>query len=91
MSSPPNPPRNGAPEAMAVALRYDNSGAPRVTAKGRGEVAARILETAAAHGVPIEEDAALAQALALIEIDEEIPIELYEAVAAVLRFILSAR
>lgn len=79
------------PKALAVALRYDNTGAPRVTAKGRGEVAARILETAAAHGVPIEEDAVLVQALAQIEIDEEIPIELYEAVAAVLRFILSVK
>ncbi|SDU19301.1 EscU/YscU/HrcU family type III secretion system export apparatus switch protein [Stappia sp. ES.058] len=87
MSEPPEIP----PKAMAVALRYDNSGAPRVTAKGRGEVAARILETAAAHGVPIEEDAALVQALAQIEIDEEIPIELYEAVAAVLRYILSIK
>ncbi|WP_029057483.1 EscU/YscU/HrcU family type III secretion system export apparatus switch protein [Stappia stellulata] len=79
------------PQPLAVALRYDNAGAPRVTAKGRGEVAARILETAAAHGVPIEEDAALVQALAQIEIDEEIPIELYEAVAAVLRYILSIK
>lgn len=91
MTDPSDLTRKTPPEAMAVALRYDNYGAPRVTAKGRGEVAARILETAAAHGVPIEEDAALAQALALIEIDEEIPIELYEAVAAVLRFILSLK
>jgi len=75
-------------EPLAVALRYDHAGAPRVTARGRGEAAARILEAAAAHGVPIEEDAALAAALARVEIDEEIPIELYEAVAAVLRFVL---
>ena len=81
---------NSDPDALAVALRYDNAGVPRVTAKGRGAVAARILETAAAHGVPIEEDAALVAALAQIELETEIPIELYEAVAAILRFILAA-
>lgn len=76
---------------LAVALRYDHAGAPRVTAKGRGVLAARILELAAEHGVPVEEDAALAEALSQIELDREIPVELYEAVAAVLRFILMAR
>lgn len=76
---------------LAVALQYDHAGAPRVTAKGRGVLAARILELAAEHGVPVEEDAALAEALSQIELDREIPIELYEAVAAVLRFILMAR
>nr|WP_283776625.1 EscU/YscU/HrcU family type III secretion system export apparatus switch protein [Stappia sp. WLB 29] len=76
---------------MAVALHYDHAGAPRVTAKGRGVLAARILELAAEHGVPVEEDAALAEALSQIELDREIPLELYEAVAAVLRFILMVR
>ncbi|WP_417767386.1 EscU/YscU/HrcU family type III secretion system export apparatus switch protein [Stappia sp.] len=79
------------PPAVAVALRYDNAGAPRVTARGRGAVAARILEIAAEHGVPVEEDEALAEALSQVELDREIPIELFEAVAAVLRFILAAR
>ncbi len=79
------------PPPLAVALRYDHAGAPRVTARGRGAIAARILELAAEHGVPVEEDAALAEALSQVELDREIPIELYEAVAAVLRFILSAR
>jgi flagellar biosynthesis protein len=59
-----------------------------VTAKGRGEIAARILAEAAAHGVPIEDDAALAAALADVPLDEEIPIELYEAVAVILRHVL---
>ncbi|WP_186389035.1 MULTISPECIES: EscU/YscU/HrcU family type III secretion system export apparatus switch protein [unclassified Stappia] len=76
---------------LAVALHYDHAGAPRVTARGRGAIAARILELAAEHGVPVEEDAALAEALSQIELDREIPVELYEAVAAVLRFILMAR
>lgn len=79
------------PPAVAVALRYDHAGAPRVTARGRGAIAARLLEIAAEHGVPVEEDAALAEALSQVELDRDIPIELYEAVAAVLRFILTAR
>ncbi|GGE82761.1 EscU/YscU/HrcU family type III secretion system export apparatus switch protein [Stappia taiwanensis] len=73
---------------LAVALRYDSAGTRRVTARGRGEVAAQILELAAAHGVPVEEDEALAEALSGVELDREIPAELYEAVAAILRFIL---
>jgi flagellar biosynthesis protein len=79
------------PPAVAVALRYDHAGAPRVTARGRGAVAARMLEIAAEHGVPVEEDEALAEALSQVELDREIPIELFEAVAAVLRFILAEK
>jgi flagellar biosynthesis protein len=75
-------------KAFAAALAYDHAGAPRVTARGRGEIAARILAEAAANGIPIEEDAALAAALANIPLDEEIPIELYEAVAVILRHVL---
>jgi flagellar biosynthesis protein len=73
---------------LAVALHYQKPGAPRVTAKGRGDVGQRIIESARAHGVPIEENAGLAEALAQVELEEEIPEALYRAVAEVLRFIL---
>jgi flagellar biosynthesis protein len=73
---------------LAVALHYQKPGAPRVTAKGRGDVGQRIIESARAHGVPIEENAELAEALAQVELEEEIPEALYRAVAEVLRFIL---
>jgi flagellar biosynthesis protein len=73
---------------LAVALQYDKPGAPRVTAKGRGDVGQRIIEAARAHGVPIEENAGLAEALAQVELDAEIPEALYRAVAEVLVFIL---
>ena len=77
------------PRKLAVALEYDKLGAPRVTAKGRGALAERIVETARQHDVPIEDDALLAEALARVPLDDEIPIELYRAVATVIGFILA--
>lgn len=71
---------------LAVALHYSGSGAPRVVAKGGGQVADRIVETAREHNVPLQEDAALASALARLELGREIPRELYVAVAHVLAF-----
>ena len=67
----------------AVALYYDHEHAPYVTAKGQGELAQRIIESAEEHDVPIQEDPLLAQALSHIPLEEEIPEELYKAVAAV--------
>ncbi|WP_426030246.1 EscU/YscU/HrcU family type III secretion system export apparatus switch protein [Caulobacter sp. DWP3-1-3b2] len=75
---------------IAVALQYDEPHAPRVVATGRGWVGDKIIETAREHGVPIEENSALAQALSTIELDEEIPEALYRAVAEILGFILRA-
>ena len=88
MSGPVAGPRPGG--RMAVALRYDGEGAPRVVASGQGWVGERIIETAREHGVPIEQNPALAQALSTIEIDEEVPEALYVAVAEILGFILGA-
>ena len=73
---------------LAVALHYDKTGAPRVVAKGRGSIGARIIEVARAHDIPIEENEVLAGALSNVELDEEIPAELYKAVAEVLIFVL---
>lgn len=75
-------PRNN----LAVALHYSGKGAPRVVAKGGGLVAENILRTAREHGVPLEEDAALAGALSRVELGREIPRELYLAAAQVLAF-----
>ena len=72
--------------AMAVALHYGGRGAPRVVAKGGGDVANKIVETARKHNVPLEEDAALASALARVDLNKEIPRELWIAVAHVLAF-----
>lgn len=72
--------------SIAVALHYDGETAPRVTASGRGEVAEAICRVAAAHGVPQWEDPQLAVVLSQIDLGEEIPIELYRAVAEVIAF-----
>ncbi len=68
---------------LAVALHYDKTGAPRVIAKG-----AKIIAVARAHEIPIEENEVLAGALSNVEIGDEIPQELYKAVAEVLIFVL---
>jgi flagellar biosynthesis protein len=73
---------------LAVALHYDKSGAPRVVAKGRGTIGEKIIEVARAHDIPIEENEMLAGALSNVELGDEIPAELYKAVAEVLIFVL---
>jgi flagellar biosynthesis protein len=73
---------------LAVALHYDKGGAPRVVAKGRGAIGAKIIEVARANDIPIEENEVLAGALSNVELGDEIPAELYKAVAEVLIFVL---
>lgn len=68
----------------AAALRYEGEGAPRVVATGAGEIAERIVQRAIEAGVPVRDDAALAEALARVEVNQEIPAELYQAVAQAL-------
>jgi flagellar biosynthesis protein len=73
---------------LAVALHYDRTGAPRVVAKGRGSIGDKIIEVAKANNIPIEENEVLAGALSNVELGDEIPAELYKAVAEVLIFVL---
>jgi flagellar biosynthesis protein len=73
---------------LAVALHYDRTGAPRVIAKGKGTIGEKIIEVAKAHDIPIEENEMLAGALSNVELGDEIPAELYKAVAEVLIFVL---
>ncbi|MDX6544619.1 MAG: flagellar biosynthesis protein [Gaiellales bacterium] len=72
------------PTKRATALRYEGRDAPKVVATGKGLVAEKILEAARAAGVPLREDPVLVQALATLELDQEIPPELYRAVAEAL-------
>jgi flagellar biosynthesis protein len=71
---------------LAIALRYDPEGGdpPRVTAKGRGAIAAQIVAVARDHGVALRRDRSLAQLLASVEIDSPIPLAAFVAVAEIL-------
>jgi flagellar biosynthesis protein len=71
---------------IAVALQYDGNNAPRVTAKGEGFTAQQILEIAEQHGIPLQAEPELAGVLATIPLGEEIPEQLYIAVAEVIAF-----
>jgi flagellar biosynthesis protein len=72
------------PERRVAALRYEGTGAPKVVASGRGYIADRILEAAKEAGVPIRSDAALAEALATLELGSDVPEQLWKAVAETL-------
>jgi len=81
------------PTHVAIALTYDPlHGAPRVVARGAGAIAARIRAKAAEEGVPTVQDIPLARALyRSCEVGQEIPRELFAAVAQVLAFVISRR
>ena len=81
------------PTHVAVALKYEpGKSAPRVVAKGAGNIAARIREEAETKGVPMVRDIPLARALhSACEIGQEIPVELYNAVARVLAFVMALK
>ena len=78
------------PTHVAVALKYDpEKGAPRVVAKGADLIAAKLREKAAEARVPMVQDIPLARALhASCEIDQEVPAQLFTAVARVLAFVM---
>ena len=82
-------PTNIVPQRKAVALKYEAERdlAPRVIAKGRGHVAEHILETAQKNSVPVYQDKTLVNMLMALEIDREIPPELYKAIAEVMAYV----
>ncbi|MDD9270267.1 EscU/YscU/HrcU family type III secretion system export apparatus switch protein [Paenibacillus sp. GCM10023248] len=77
------------PIKKAVALRYspETQKAPTLIAKGKGQVAEAILQKAIDNGIPIQEDSSLVEVLSKLDLDQEIPPELYQLVAEVLSFI----
>lgn len=79
------------PMKQAVALTYDKQkqDAPKVSAKGKGRVAEKIIEIARQHDVPVKDDPDLMTVLSTLDIDEEIPPEIYVAVAELLAFVYS--
>lgn len=73
----------------AAALKYDQTQnmAPRVVARGKGLIAEQIVQVARQNNVPLHEDPNLVNVLEAMELESEIPAELYRAVAEVLVFI----
>jgi len=76
----------------AVALKYEEDGkqAPKVVAKGKGEIAKKIVQKADEFDIPIFKNEALANSLLNLDLDEQIPPNLYKAVAEVFVWLMSA-
>ncbi|CAA0087022.1 Flagellar biosynthetic protein FlhB [Zhongshania aliphaticivorans] len=77
---------NKSPGEIAVSLHYDGHKAPVVSAKGEGETARQILEIGTEYDIPIYQNSELLQLLTRVELDNEIPRELYIAVAEIIAF-----
>jgi flagellar biosynthesis protein len=73
---------------LAVALKYEKPNAPQVTAVGRSALARQIVEVAEANKLPVRQNEGIAKSLSQVELDDQIPENLYRAVAEVLSFIL---
>lgn len=82
-------PATSSADTVAIALQYDfGDAAPVVTAKGRGHVAEKIIETAREHDIAVEHNPVLVEALSRVDLDTAIPVPLYKAVAEVIGFLL---
>ena len=77
------------PKAAALKYTHGKDSAPKLTAKGRGDVAQKIIESAETHSIPIQEDKELVEFLSMLDLYQEIPPELYRAVAEIIAFIYS--
>ncbi len=74
------------PEPIAVALEYDGYTTPSVSASGIGPIAEKIIELAMENGIPLQKDNELVEILAQLDTGDEIPENLYIAVAEVISF-----
>ena len=78
--------KDSSPPPRAVALRYDGKRAPTVIAKGAGDIARQILAIAEDHDIPLHEDSKLVALLSRLDLGEEIPENLYRAIAQIIAF-----
>lgn len=72
---------------MALGYNRQKDNAPRVLATGSGEVAKNIINLAKSHDIPIKEDADLVEVLSKVDLNEEVPPNLYKAVAEIFNFL----
>jgi len=75
------------PKAVALRYKQEKENAPKVTAKGEGKTAQKIIALAKEHNIPIKQDENLIEMLSKIELDKEVPQEMYKAVAEVFSFV----
>ena len=81
------PPRSVPKRAVAMRYSQETDAAPRIVAKGKGSIADKIIETAKSNGVPIQEDPSLVEVLSQLELNEQIPPELYQVIAEILSLV----
>lgn len=94
-AGPPTRSKPAAPAKTSVAVAIEHRPAgpkslPKVVASGRGTLAEKIVEIAFAEGVRVREDADLAEMLAAVDLESEIPVEAFLAVAEILRYVYAA-
>lgn len=73
--------------AVALGYNQDKDNAPIVLAKGQGDIAKKIIEIAQKEGIEIKQDADLLQILKAVDINQEIPVEAFAAVAEIISYI----
>ncbi|EST52599.1 FhlB domain-containing protein [Brevibacillus panacihumi W25] len=83
--TPPN--QNKRKQAVALKYQAGTMEAPKVVAKGSGYVAENILKVAQDHQIPVQEDPSLVEVLGKLDLNQQIPPELYQVVAEVLAFV----
>ncbi len=76
----------GTTNRIAVALEYDGETAPKVTAKGMNDIADKIIDVATQHGIPLQQNDGLIKVLSEMNLGDEIPENLYRAIAEVITF-----
>lgn len=83
--------QTGQKSILAAVVKYDAAAdnAPKVTARGRGVIAEKIIALAEENDIPIKNDPDLVQVLSKLQVGAEIPVELYRAVAEILAFVYS--
>ncbi|ASM38127.1 FlhB-like flagellar biosynthesis protein [Campylobacter sputorum] len=74
-------------KAVALGYNREKDNAPKVLATGKGEVATKIINLAKEHEIPIKEDTDLVELLSKVDINQEIPQNLYKAVAEIFSFL----
>ena len=87
MAQNKNPLKYGIKKAVALGYNKERDNAPKILASGKGELANNIIQAAKEHNIPIKEDKDLVEILSKIDINQEIPPNLYKAVAEVFSFL----